>query len=178
MSKLYEARLWTRGIIEEIAQRGDLADPVLDVGPMIAPNGDPHSVFTLYPDTFVDARVLFESRGHTYKSVGLDPESRPDILSDFMDLESESVGTLLLFHVIEHVPDLMNVHRQIQRILKHGGRAFIIVPFCVELHAPYPDFWRISENGFHALFQSSVVTTRSESHPFPAATYVEVRKID
>ncbi len=37
-------------------------------------------------------------------------------------------------------------------ILKPGGKLFLSVPYHFYRHAPFPDYWRISEDGLKLLF--------------------------
>ncbi len=70
---------------------------------------------------------------------------------------SESYDWVLAIAVLEHVNDMHAVVREITRVLKPGGKAYISVPFHNELHFTrgYGDYWRVSPFGFHELLDDS-----------------------
>jgi hypothetical protein len=145
----------TKTFLEQIANRDDILEPVLEVGPMtkVGP-GSP--VFDRMPDTFLDSRELFLSKGKQYVTMDIDLTSKPDIVGDFSNAESllrpSSFGTVVLLSCLEHVPQVWDVPRMLSKILKKGGRAFMLTPWNLRFHGPRPDCWRISDDGYHALF--------------------------
>lgn len=145
----------TRRFLELIALRTDLLEPILEVGPMSS-HGPGSGVFQRMPETFVDSRDLFSRAGKKYLSVDIDASPGVDILSDFTSLdktvEEESIGTSILLSCLEHMPRLWDVPRVLHKILKKGGRAFMLTRWNLSFHGPRPDCWRISDDGYHALF--------------------------
>ncbi len=65
-------------------------------------------------------------------AVGMDPNEVPHIdwVAKPSDLSSvnEHFGAVLSSHVIEHQPDFIHHLNQISKILKHGGRYFVLIP--------------------------------------------------
>ncbi len=74
---------------------------------------------------------------------------------------SESVDSVLLCEVIEHVPDPERILREACRVLRSGGRALVTVPFLVPLHQLPYDYYRFTEEGLRVLFTR--VGLRAES---------------
>jgi len=150
----------TRGFLESIAAREDILEPILEVGPM-ASHGPLSGVFHRMPETFIDSRKLFRRAGKKYLSVDVDASPGVDILSDFTCLDSkveeESIGTSILLSCLEHMPRLWDVPRVLHKILKKGGRAFMLTPWNLRFHGPRPDCWRISDDGYQALFGDGFV---------------------
>lgn len=67
-------------------------------------------------------------------------------------LDTASVDTMLLFHVVTDIPDLPVLFRDVYRVLKPGGRAYVLESFCYPPHdLPY-DYYRLLPNGlqYHA----------------------------
>ena len=62
-----------------------------------------------------------------------------NIVSQTLDLESESAGAVLCFHLIEHLHDPENLLREIYRILKSNGKLFLVTP---DWRKQYKSFWR------------------------------------
>jgi len=54
--------------------------------------------------------------------------------------------------VLEHVPAIWRVPREINLTLKDGGKVLFITPFMFKIHGPDPDCWRISPAGYNELF--------------------------
>lgn len=150
----------TRQFLESVAARTDTVDPVLEVGPMSL-GGQSSGVFQRMPETFVDSRGLFERAGKEYRSVDVDASSGADIVEDFTRLdksvEEGSIGTVILLSCLEHMPRLWEVPGILHKILKKDGRAFMLTPWNLRFHGPRPDCWRISDDGYHALFDDLFV---------------------
>jgi hypothetical protein len=148
-------RTATRDYLSQIAARNDILSPILEVGPM-SWSGMNKGVFSRMPDTFVDSRSLFEGRGHRFIALDKDPDSEPDICCDLVDLPSKiqagSMGSLILFSVIEHVPRIWDIPSVLRYALRSGGRAFIITPWNLRFHGPRPDCWRLSDDAYNVLF--------------------------
>jgi hypothetical protein len=163
---LYLLRRETKSFLEEIASRPELDEPVLEVGPMAAESAANSPVFKRMPDTFVDSRVLFRGHGKRYLSMDLDTAARPDIVCDFTQadrqVEKNSIGTVILMSCLEHMPNIWRVPDVLQSILKPSGRAFMLTPWNLRFHGPRPDCWRISDDGYHALFGQGFQIERIE----------------
>jgi hypothetical protein len=153
---LYLLRKESKTFLEQIANRSDILEPILEVGPMTRVGGLQTPVFSRMPDTFLDSRELFLGKGKHYVAMDIDPASEAEIVGDFSDaeslLESGSFGTVILLSVLEHMPRVWEVPRILDRIMKPGGRAFVLTPWNLRFHGPRPDCWRISDDGYQALF--------------------------
>jgi len=152
---LYLLRRETKVFLEDISSRSDILDPVLEVGPM-SKDGLNSSVFFRMPETFVDSRELFQRAGKKYMCIDTDSSSHPDVIGDFSNaaslFEAESIGTVVMMNFLEHMPDVWEVPRVLLKILKPSGRTFILTPWNLRFHGPRPDCWRISDDGYQALF--------------------------
>lgn len=168
----------------EIAERPDLEGPVLEVGPMWSGSG----VFRKYPHLYVDTRALFAIKDVAYETLDIDAEIGCDYTGDFTEgievLPEGRFGTVILNHCIEHMPRLFEVPKVVAHILKPGGRAFLATPWNFRFHGPRPDCWRISDDGYEALFGShpqleieSIVKNPVTSQPLhPVSIHCIVRR--
>ncbi len=124
--------------------------PVLEIGPM-------QLLWTPVKEYFVDTRAFFKGKGVGYSSCDTDPKSGADIISDVLSLsqhiEDNSVGAIIALEVLEHVSEIWKVPDIFHKILKPGGKVFVSVPYYFYRHAPFPDYWRISEDGLTLLFK-------------------------
>ena len=140
--------------------------------------GPGSGVFQRMPETFVDSRDLFRVAGKKYLSVNTEASPDVDILSDFTSLnktlEEESVGTTILLGCLEHMPRVWDVPRVLHKILKKGGRAFMLTRWNFRFHEPRPDCWRISEDGFHALFDEGFAIESLEKIECPGQPFSPV----
>lgn len=148
----------TLSFLNEIVSDENLVGPILEIGPM-SKTGSNSRVYERLPQTFLDVREAITKRGLKYLSLDVDSASQPDIIADFSDVESfipsESIGSIIMMNCLEHMPKLYEVPNKIHAILKPGGRAFFLTPFNLRFHGPRPDCWRISDDGYRALFNNS-----------------------
>ena len=123
----------------------------------------------------------FEERDALYNSIDLG--NRPaDVHMDATQLgfPSASMNLVICSHVLEHIPDYQSALREIHRILKIDGIAYIDVPFSRE-HETYPieppgrqghvyEFGidiveKIRESGFEVTLQAYNVCKKPNTSP-------------
>jgi SAM-dependent methyltransferase len=90
------------------------------------------------------------------ETINLDlfPGTAVDIQGDLLCLpiRDESVDTIICTGVIEHVRDPDSAVKEIYRVLKSRGRAFIETPFMQTHHVSPMDFYRWTPDGLRQLF--------------------------
>ena len=152
-ANLYLLRKGTVDFIQGAVKDESFTGPVLEIGPMI----EEGKVFDRMPDTFINIKELVEARGLEYKSLDIDASVNPDIVGSFVDektnIESNKYGSVILLSCIEHIPEVWLIPTTLKRILKPGGRAYILTPWNLRFHGPRPDCWRISDDAYEALFK-------------------------
>ncbi len=89
-----------------------------------------------------------------------------DIIADahHMPLADGSVDGVICDCILEHVPDPQGVMKELQRILRPGGQAYLCVPFVYPFHACPNDFYRWSTEGLRLLckgMEVEVIASRS-----------------
>ena len=148
-----EVRILRKGVYEFLHEEIfpiELEGPVLEIGPM-------DWRWTPIKDYFVDTRSFFENKGLYYMSCDTDPDAKPDLLCDVLDLQAylapTSIGTIICLEVIEHVSKVWLTPQLFAAILKDRGRLFLSTPFMFYRHAPFPDYWRLTEDGLRFLFE-------------------------
>lgn len=75
-----------------------------------------------------------------------------DICSQNASIYDETYDYVVCTEVLEHTLQPFDAVREIRRILKPGGLAFVSTPFNFRIHGPPPDCWRFTENGLRVLF--------------------------
>jgi SAM-dependent methyltransferase len=100
---------------------------------------------------FADLRPLFQSKNY----VGCDMQQGPgvDMIIDLhkIELESESVGTVLCFDTLEHVEYPRKAMGELYRILKPEGMIAISSVMNFPVHGYPNDYWRYTPAGFESL---------------------------
>ena len=163
-------RLATADFLRKAISSPDLKGPVLEVGPMTM-DGLNSPVYKQLPESFVDTRSLVKELGIDYISLDVDETACPDIVSDIVNIEEHveqsSIGTVFMMSCLEHMPKIFEIPRLLYNILKPNGRAFLLTPWNLRFHGPRPDCWRISDDGYQALFGDYFVIENLEKIPCP-----------
>jgi SAM-dependent methyltransferase len=114
----------------------DDAQSVLELGPFVNPclSGPNVKYFDVLDKTALLARAM---------QISLDVSKAVDIdfVSDIADMSvvNETFDVVVSSHSIEHNPDLIDHLKQVERILKPGGRYLVIVPdkrYCFDHFLP------------------------------------------
>ncbi len=101
---------------------------------------------------------------------------RPGVVGDIhrLPLATASVDGLLCRSVLEHVDRPWDACREIHRVLRPGGLAFLVVPSIYPDHArhgdgAYPDHWRFFESSIRLMLRPfSEVTVQKHGGWFQA----------
>lgn len=80
-----------------------------------------------------------------------------DVVGSVLDLpfESNSAELVVCQEVLEHVSDPFLAMREIHRIVKPGGVAFVQLPFVLGDHPCPDDFWRFTRQGIVELAEQA-----------------------
>lgn len=125
-------------------------DPIIELGAMFPPGAAAMN----------DLRSYF--RGRDYIGCDIRRGNGVDRLEDAQSLTfgDESVGTVLLFEILEHLPRPDLAVAEAHRVLSAQGLLAVSVPFQYRLHGFPSDYWRFTASGIHSLleaFEDSVV---------------------
>ena len=139
--------------------------PIIEVGRMLTEG----KVYDEFPQFYVDTTSLFA--GSTLIHLDIDPATKPDVCTNIVNVDQHfapnSVGAVLLLHVLEHVTEFWKVPAKLRTILKPGGLVFVQTPWNFRFHGPRPDCWRISDDGYEALFKDCLTIKELEKvNPF------------
>lgn len=98
-----------------------------------------------------DLRPYFKGGSYTgcdlRRGPGVDRIENAEALS-FAD---RSVGTMLLFEILEHLPRPYRAISEARRVLREDGLMALSVPFDYRLHGFPNDYWRFTASGIHTL---------------------------
>ncbi len=90
----------------------------------------------------------------SYIGIDIAPGPRVDALIDRgrrWPVEDASIDAVLCTQVLEHVADLDKTLKEVDRVLKPGGRFLVTVPFVYNEHGAPEDFRRFSVHGLRQL---------------------------
>lgn len=87
----------------------------------------------------------FESKG----------EQHIDLEKDYLPHSDESVDTVLLFNVLEHLYNYSLILSEIKRVLKTNGQLLGVVPFLVAYHPDPHDYWRYTKETLQKIFTAT-----------------------
>jgi SAM-dependent methyltransferase len=96
-------------------------------------------------------RPLFP--GREYIGCDIRPGNGVDRIEDAQRLTfaDTSVGTVLMFEILEHLPDPRAAVAEVHRVLKDDGIFAMSVPFNYRLHGFPTDYWRFTASGVYQL---------------------------
>ena len=112
---------------------------LLDIAPQVHEGARPYFPAMVAVETF---DINPESGAH---HIG-------DICANNASIDDETYDFVVCTEVLEHTLQPFDAVREIYRILRPGGLAFVSVPFNFRIHGPLPDCWRFTEHGLRALF--------------------------
>ena len=98
-----------------------------------------------------DLRPYFP--GREYIGCDLRPGAGVDRIEDAQSLtfDDSSIGTMLAFEILEHVPDPHRAIAEVERVLRDNGLFALSTPFNYGLHAFPDDYWRFTASGMDRL---------------------------
>lgn len=101
---------------------------------------------------FLDERCHYMALDY-YQTATQWYKSRPQIYGDAQILPfcNESIDSILLLDVLEHLPRPENCISEIKRVLKPGGKFILQVPFIYPIHDAPLDFQRWTIHGLREL---------------------------
>lgn len=111
--------------------------------------------------------------GANVKNVDMHPYPGVDIVADICKtpLESESVNRIICDNVLEHLPDPNAAAKEMHRILKKDGLAYIALPFLYPFHSSPSDFQRLTKEGLAEMFKDfKIEEIGVRAGPFSALT--------
>ncbi len=139
-----KSRAFVERAMQEIAKRG----VILDVG-----GGEPFGKWmSEYKDLFKD---------RDYRTFDYDASTGADVVGDIhaIPLPDDSVDAIICSSVLEHVREPHVAMREMQRILRPGGKLFLFVPSTYPYHARkghYPDYWRLFDDTLEDLLSGFI----------------------
>jgi SAM-dependent methyltransferase len=74
-----------------------------------------------------------------------------------LELDDNSVDGLVSVFALEHLYNFESVFKEMQRVLKPGGRMAIIAPFMYYYHAAPEDFFRFTQSAMNRLLASTTI---------------------
>lgn len=94
------------------------------------------------------------------KNLDIGPGEGVDIVGSVLDLpfDSDSVGLVVCQEVLEHVSHPFLAMKEIHRVIKPGGVAFVQLPFILGDHPCPDDYWRFTRQGIVELAQQAGFT--------------------
>ena len=89
--------------------------------------------------------------------VNIDKSVEPDFVCDAnnMPFKSEYADIVICSDMLEHTQDPIGAIREIYRVLKKGGKAYICVPFNTHLHNEPEDYGRPTKYFWKKVFEET-----------------------
>jgi SAM-dependent methyltransferase len=133
-------RLAVRVFADSFNARG----PVAEIGSFYPPG---------YQD-LCDLRPFF--RGVEFFGCDLRRGLGVDLIEDAQALSfaDNSIGTIMLFEILEHLPHPEKAIAEAWRVLDNHGLLALSVPFTYRVHGLPSDYWRFTSSGIHTLLSA------------------------
>jgi predicted AlkP superfamily phosphohydrolase/phosphomutase/SAM-dependent methyltransferase len=149
----------TKAFCRVVAQSFDCPGPIYEFG----------SFQTRRQGEYADLRGHFPGR----EFVGCDLRAGPgvDRISDVsdIDIDDESVGTVLAIETFEHVFEVRRAFDEVYRVLRPGGLFVVTLPLNFRLHGFPDDFWRMTPTCLRRMMApyAARLTGAQGYHRFP-----------
>jgi SAM-dependent methyltransferase len=122
-------------------------------------------------------RALFDAQAWSYRGVDLEAGPGVDVVLDSpyrLPFASGSIDLVISGQAFEHVEYFWIMWMEMLRLLKPGGRVFLIAPSRGPEHRYPQDCWRFYPDGYRALAKIGgceliEVSTDWEPHPDPGS---------
>lgn len=101
------------------------------------------------------------------ETLDIDPASGARYIADLCACNESRIPAnrfdfVVCTEVLEHTLQPFDAVKEILRVLKPGGLAFVSTPFNFRIHGPLPDCWRFTEHGLRALFREFTLLALEE----------------
>jgi len=115
--------------------------PVVEIGSLYLPGYE----------RLCDLRGYFPGRDYLGCDIreGLGVDRHEDACD--LSFADQSIGTILLFELLEHLPDPQRAIDEAKRVLRPDGLLAVSVPFALRLHGLPRDYWRFTASGVSVL---------------------------
>lgn len=100
------------------------------------------------------------SRLLTYRSWNVTPNYPKVDITNLDRYTTNSIDTVVLDNILEHVVDPAGALRECARVLRPGGHFIAAVPFLLPVHAIPDDFTRWTRHGFRNLLAKELVNVQ------------------
>ena len=112
-------------------------------------------------------RTLFARSGVRYVGVDRRPSAGARAIgaSEALPIRTGAVDGVLCTQLLEHAESPVQTLREIARILRPGGRAFVSAPGAYVYHPSPHDYWRWTEEGLRKVLRDTGAFTRIEIAP-------------
>jgi SAM-dependent methyltransferase len=150
---------------------GLFSAPVLEIGSKNQPSYEQFSPREIHPQV----------KAEDYIGIDIEAGENVNFVIDLCDpksvekLGAERFQTVHCHCVLEHVPDIFQMCRNIEKILKPGGKLFVSAPSAWRLHRIPVDMWRFTPQSIDYLFpqihfkpELCAFSTRDPQRFFPA----------
>ena len=127
--------------IELFSETFSPVGPVVEIGSYYMPGYENLS----------DLRPCFQ--GRDYIGCDIREGKGVDRIEDAQNLsfDDSSVGTMLMFEILEHLPEPEQAVSEAFRVLRDDGLLAISVPFTYRLHGFPSDYWRFTASGVYQM---------------------------
>ena len=71
---------------------------------------------------------------------------------NMIGIQDGSIGTIICISTLEHVWAPWEAAKEIARVIRPGGRLFVVAPFSYVVHEAPADYWRFTLDGLRVLF--------------------------
>lgn len=88
-------------------------------------------------------------------NLDIHPYRNVDVVGNVYHLpfSNNEIDAVLCDQLLEHLDNLPNALREINRVLKPGGLVYVAVPFVTGYHASPSDYYRFTEDGLMAIME-------------------------
>jgi SAM-dependent methyltransferase len=140
LKEIWQGKSLARALMHQAIKDEEIKGLVVDIGGGINP--EYWNIFKKDENSVIKSIDLKQTE-----------DSKINLEIDNLPFEDSVADTVLMFNILEHIYNYRHLMKEVNRILKQGGRVIGFVPFLVNYHPDPHDYFRYTKESLRKIFE-------------------------